>query len=246
MHKTNLGKCRTIFFDLEYYVPEELRLNDRLSYSPWERKCKLLGGSFLVTHGHAVDKSHPNVTKRKIVDLFIWEQDNEKALLEKVLELLISESNTVRKAHKNRKSAILCGVGITHSDIPVLFELFKRYHLLTNDQAFRLQNEFRTLDLSQLACCLNNNKTGFLYPETKNSIFNKYLDGKKFEKGSSVWELYEKKHFDLIKERVSDEVFSTFLCYSQLINKGRELQWTKNQYKRLMKKMGSEKVTTVA
>lgn len=43
----------------------------------------------------------------------------------------------VKNAHEGAVSAILCGIGITSSDVPILFELFKRFHILSN-QGMRL------------------------------------------------------------------------------------------------------------
>lgn len=114
-------------------------------------------------------------------------------------------------------SPILCGIGITTSDLPILIELFKRYKILTNAEAFVFQNKFRVVDLSQLSISTFNNGNNFLYPKSKNEILLKYINGKKFESGKAVWELYESKDYAGIEERVLDEVTSTHKCY-KLIN----------------------------
>lgn len=94
-----------------------------------------------------------------------------------------------------------------------MFELFKRFQVLSNAEAFAFQNAFRVIDISQLALATFNNASYFLYPKTKGHILNKYLPGTKFESGKSVWELYESKDHEGIRTRVFDEVYSTHRCY---------------------------------
>ena len=45
-----INKCRIVFFDLEFYFPEASRVKSGLCYNPWDKKCKLLGGAFLVAN----------------------------------------------------------------------------------------------------------------------------------------------------------------------------------------------------
>jgi len=134
-------------------------------------------------------------------------------LLQQIYIILKSAYDTVRNAHEGAVSPILCGIGITSSDIPILFELFKRFNILTNPEAFSFQNSFRAIDLSQLAVATFNCSSNFLYPKTKNQILNKYLPGKEFETGTSVWERYESKDYEGIQTRVLDEVYCAHRCY---------------------------------
>ena len=48
--RIKLNKCRVIFFDLEFYVPEKLRGNKGFVYNPWDKKCKLIGGAFFAAN----------------------------------------------------------------------------------------------------------------------------------------------------------------------------------------------------
>lgn len=208
-----LNKCRIIFFDLEFYVPESSRSKTGFCYNPWDKNCKLLGGSFLLANPIKDFNSPKLINTTKVTSLWLWDYNSEKELLASIYELLKTVLDIVSKAHNGMLSPILCGIGITSSDIPIIFELFKRYKILTNSEAFSLQNKFRSLDLSQLSIATFNNSSNFLYPKTKNHIFNKYLNGKNFETGKIVWDLYESKNYDSIKARVLDEVVSTHKCY---------------------------------
>ncbi len=212
-NRIRIGKCRVIFFDLEFYVPESSRSEVGFCYNPWDKSCKFLGGSFLVANPENdfhISKSEVN---RKTQSLWLWDHDSEKELLEKIYSILKAAHDKVRIAHDGAVSPILCGIGITSSDIPILFELFKRFKILSNQEAFKFQNSFRVVDLSQLAISTFNNPNNLLYPKTKSHILNKYMPDTKFETGKSVWQLYESKNYEEIQQRVVHEVFSTHRCY---------------------------------
>ncbi len=208
-----LNKCRVVFFDLEFYVPESSRKEHGFCYNPWDKKSKFLGGSFFLANPVKDFEISELKVKNKTQSLWLWNYQSEKQVLENIYQLLEEVLNTVSNAHNGMVTPILCGIGITTSDIPILLELFKRYKILTNAEAFIFQNKFRVVDLSQLAISTFNNGSYFLYPKTKNEILKKYIDGKKFESGKIVWELYESKDYAGIEERVLDEVASTHKCY---------------------------------
>jgi len=208
-----LNKCRIVFFDLEFYVPESSRNEHGFCYNPWDKKCKFLGGSFFLANPAKDFEISELKVKNNTQSLWLWNYQSEKQILEHIYSLLEEVLNTVRNAHNGMVAPILCGIGITTSDIPILLELFKRYKILTNAEAFIFQNKFRVVDLSQLAISTFNNGNYFLYPKLKNEILKKYINGKKFESGKVVWELYESKNYAGIEERVVDEVASTHKCY---------------------------------
>lgn len=211
--RTIIGKCRIIFFDLEFYVPESSRSKAGFCYNPWDDGCKLLGGSFLTANPEKDFGITESDVRKKIKSLWLWGHNSERELLQQIYNILKNAHDTVQKAHDGAISPILCGIGIASSDIPILFELFKRFNILSNPEAFAFQNKFRAIDLSQLAVATFNNSNNFLYPKTKNQILNKYLPGTKFESGKSVWELYELKDYETIQARVLSEVSLTHRCY---------------------------------
>jgi hypothetical protein len=228
-------KCRTVFFDLEYYVPESSRKDVGLNYNPWDKKCKLIGGSFLSVNPEVNFNQTNKKNKSEIKSFWIWNYNSEKELLIDIYTFIKKNSDIVRKAHQERHASILCGIGITYSDVPVLFELFKRYQILSNSQAFIFQNELRYVDLSQLALMSFNCKKDYLYPKTKSHILNKYQPGKKFECGKSVWGLYEDKNFTGIENRVVDEVMCTFFAYKSLLDDIRKFKALEASKKKRMK-----------
>ncbi len=208
-----LKKCRIIFFDLEFYVSENSRIENGFCYNPWDKNCKILGGSFLPANPEMDFDINESKVINKMQSFWLWDHHSELKVLEKIYAILKSALDMVHNAHNGMISPILCGIGITSSDVPIVFELFKRYKILTNSEAFSLQNKFRIVDLSQLSIATFNNPNNFLYPKSKSHILNKYLNSTKFDCAKSVWELYESKDYDVISTRCLDEVLATYKCY---------------------------------
>jgi hypothetical protein len=165
-----ISKCRIIFFDLEFYVPESSRTENGFCYNPWDENCKLIGGSFLLANPANDFGISDHEIQSKIKSHWLWQHGTEEKLLQAIHDTLRIAFDLVRKAHKGAVSPILCGIGITSSDIPIIFELFKRFNILSNIEAFNFQNGFRAIDLSQISVATFNNQDNFLYPKSKSHI----------------------------------------------------------------------------
>ncbi len=209
-------RCRVIFLDFEFYVPAQLRVDNTFCYNPWDKASKFLGGAIMIANPVRDFDISDQQLHNKIKSMFLWNYKSERELLVDIYNQLNKIQKQVKKSHNNRVSPIICGIGISSSDIPILFELFKRYHILSNADAFRFLNKFRLIDLSQLAIASFNNSNNFLYPKTKNELLNKYTENVKFESGTSVWGLYEEKNFKKIEKRTRAEIYETYHCYKHL------------------------------
>lgn len=230
-----ISKCRIIFFDLEFYVPENSRSKIGFNYNPWDKRSKILGGSFLIANPEKdFGITEYNIRKRT-KSFWIWNYESEKDLLLQIYKILKSTYDMVNSAHEGAVSPVLCGIGITSSDIPILFELFKRFKILTNAEAFSFQNGFRVIDLSQLSVATFNNSNYFLYPKTKSHILNKYLPDTKFETGKIVWELYESEDYEGIQARVLNEVIATHRCYELIKSNLDQFKYLERDYKKYIK-----------
>ncbi|WP_428034126.1 hypothetical protein [Amphritea sp.] len=217
-YKLKLGKCRTVFFDLEFYVPESARVETGFCYNPWDKSCKLIGGAFLIANPDKDIRISTDQVEKRIKTVWRWDCKTEKELVQRIYDMLNQALTVVHKAHQGKLAAVLSGIGISTSDVLILCDLFRRYQILDNAETFRFMNKFRIIDLSQLAIGMFNTNHDFLYPKVKNDILNKYQHGKKFESGTSVWALYEQKKFDEIEHRVIDEIASTHHCYKGMIS----------------------------
>jgi hypothetical protein len=175
-----------------------------------------LGGGFLNLNPYAIEKVQISTIKKRIKSFWLWNHNSEKDLLEKIYFYLKKISDESQNANSSIVSSVLCGIGITSADIPILFDLFKRYHLLSNAEAFDFQHSFRVIDLSQIAITTFNKNISFLYPITKDRLLNSYLNGKKFESGKCVWKHYELKQYNEIEHRVKNEILATYECYIEI------------------------------
>ena len=215
--RIKLHKCRVIFFDLEFYVPSEGRNKKGFCYNPWHDDHRLLGGSFLVANPQKDFVHNSKIDSGKVESLWLWDHESEKELLESIYGLIRSSYDVVYSAHQGKVSPVLCGIGISSSDVPILFELFKKHSLISNAEAFYFQNSLRVIDISQLSIGVFNNANRFMYPKTKKSILQKYLPERKFDDGKSVWDLYDSNNRLAIEDRVVDEVLCTYECYIKIL-----------------------------
>ncbi|MCW7552306.1 hypothetical protein NX722_06510 [Endozoicomonas gorgoniicola] len=218
------NKNRVVFFDLEYYVPEDLRQNKGLAYNPWRKDNLFLGGCFL--NASAATDLHDAFDDFSIkVDSFwLWNYPSESDLVYSVYRYLLDIFHDVQSRGDDRISPLLCGVGITHSDWPVLLDLFRKHRILDNAEAFEFQQQFRSLDLSQLVVGFCNNATNFLYPKPKNTIFGKYTPDIQFASGKEVWDLYDQQKHLTIEKRVIEEIACTHESYVSILEDIRYLK----------------------
>lgn len=228
----NYHDCRIIFLDLEFYVPESSRRTKGLSYNPWDQDCKLLGGSFFIANPTKDFKSNLDIDSDQIKSFWLWNYETEKELVIDIYNLLKQVNEEAKANNEGRVSATLCGIGIISSDIPVIFDLLKRYQLLSNAEAFYFQTEFRVIDVSNLAIPTFNHSSMFAYPKTKKDLLLKYMPGKKFESGKVVWDLYENELYDEIEYRTNDEISCTHTMYSEILNNYKHFKHLEKEDKR--------------
>ena len=233
--KINLSKCRVIFFDLEFYVPKEGRNKKGFCYNPWEEEHLLIGGEFRSANPKTELSGIKAERRPKPKSFWIWDHESEKALLQNIYSFLKTTCDLVRKPHDGRVAPVLCGIGISSSDIPIIFELFKRHNILGPAEAFEFQNLFRIVDLSQLSIATFKHSNDFLYPKVKSEILSKYLPGKKFESGKTVWDCYDSNDYSGIQSRVTDEVQCTVECYIKILSNIRKFKILEEYEKKRLK-----------
>lgn len=208
--KVDLTTAKILFFDLEYYVQENRRNVKGLKYNPWSGICSFIGGGFLSYTPNQSMKIEDTAIKSKIDCFLAWNYENERKLVVDIFKYLMDIFDDVEYGKSKGVYPVLCGIGITHSDVPALIELAKKHNIFTPEEAFSFQSRFRTVDLSVYSIGLFRSNKNFVYPQRKNTILNKIFPDKKFESGTSVWDLYENAEYGVIEDRVKSEVTSTF------------------------------------
>ncbi len=207
-------KTKVIFFDLEYYVP----LSDRdratpggMTFSPMLAGHKILGGYFLTYY-----PMQDRIGKRH--EFWEWNEGSESNLLARIFELLEREWHSI-EVKDQAGSLMLAGIGISHSDVPVLLARLIANATSHSARIFDLLFGCRQIDLSTATYCqFSFNQSYFAYPKTKSALYQKYLEGKKLESGKSVWDLYENNCFNEIAARCRSEVDDALAIYKQMFD----------------------------
>lgn len=200
---------KVIFLDLEYYVPPSDRARKTptgMLFSPFRPGHLVLGGTFM-TYFPIQDRFLPPVS------IWSWKEGSEKAALAKIFALLQKEWHIV-ESKEGLGSLMLCGIGISHSDVPTLISKLVINVVADPVRITDVMCGFRQIDLTTATYCqFAFNNSYFAYPKTKSQLYQKYLDGKKMESGKSVWELYEAKNFRAIEDRCIEEVTDALAIY---------------------------------
>lgn len=212
-----IDESKIVFFDLEYYVPENMRSKEKkgLIYNPWQDGTKLISMSYIVADPK-LDLGKESNAESKIINLSLWNYVDEKDFVLDIYTTLKKIQTEALNMTLYKVSPLLCGIGILNSDIPTLNDLYVKHSILSNEEAFIFQSNFRYLDLSSLMISLIGNSTRLVYPKEKKEIFEYYDIDEKFESGKKVWDMYENNYFSEIINRVNNEVKYTYQCYKEI------------------------------
>lgn len=222
---------KVVFFDLEYYVPLEDR--DRKSpssmkFSPYLPRHKILGGTFQ-TYFPMTD------TLRPPVQIWEWTVGSEKRVLEEILALLKCEWKGLERG--DRGGLMLCGIGISHSDVPALLAKMNTSLIDLSTRIYDYLCGCRQIDLSTATYCQFSSKTRyFSYPKSKATLYNKYLaEPSNVGPSTSVWDDYEAGRFSAIEARTQLEVDHTVSIYKRMFDIRRETEGIVARFKKLQK-----------
>jgi hypothetical protein len=216
MVEFNPDKTIIIFFDLEFYVPE----NDRetkgfsLKSNPYEPRHKLLGGVIAV-----IRPLQENAFKDIVYEHFwIWKENGEKEMLVKLYGRIQDVAKELLEKDMRQPDLIFCGYGISRFDMPVLFIRCLENNIAKSSELFSCLFTAKQVDLSNLAISLFP-RSKVMYPKTNNDV-NNYFD-KKEKKDSSmvIWEWYDKNEYSLIEKRTENEMMETIESYKLLMKK---------------------------
>lgn len=222
---------KIVFFDLEYYVPLEDRSRkapSSMKFSPYLPGHKILGGMFQ-TYFPMTDELRP------AVPIWEWKVGSEKRVLEETLSLLKREWKGLERG--DRGSLMLCGIGISHSDVPALLAKMNTSLIDLPTRIYDCLCGCRQIDLSTATYCQFSSKTRyFSYPKSKAALYNKYLvEPANVAPGTSVWDDYEAGRFGAIEARTQLEVDHTVTIYKRMFDIRRETESIAARLKKLQK-----------
>jgi hypothetical protein len=204
-----------IFFDLEFYIPEQDRNRPGASLlaNPGRTGHHLLGGVF--------SRFWP--LKDKISELsfdhfWFWDYKNEKQLLKVIFDYFKESWDSIRDKEPRHADLILCGIGISRFDLPILYirSLIKKID--TNENIFELYFKTKPVDLSNVTIPFFNREK-VMYPKTANQILTRFSLEKNLASSMNVWEKFDNKDYEWIQQRTENEVKNSIKLYTILCNR---------------------------
>lgn len=206
-------KTQIIFFDLEFYVPKKDRDGRReLKANPYKDGHFLIGGTFSKYFPLLPNNDKRNITK----EFWLWEYTNEKEMLSDILQFIDESWKLIHKSN-NQAELFYAGIGIQRADIQYLFARSKKYELKSESELFNIFYKGRFLDFENIFIPLFKNKGNMLKTKTTNDIIKKLNIPTERESSIGIWDQYDSKDYNSIKERNNNEVADLLTIYKKFI-----------------------------
>lgn len=192
-----------IFLDIEFYVPEEDRERPGASLlsNPFREGHSLLGGVFCrhfpARKGSQWEEYRP---------YWVWREGDEETVLRRIYEMFMESWERMRDKDPMQADLILCGIGISRFDIPVIFFRSMQYDFASHEDLFECYFKTKHVDLSDVGIPLFNHVGPVFYPKTANLLMKRLGIRKEKESGMRVWEMYDAGKHEEIERRTSDEI----------------------------------------
>lgn len=207
-------KTQILFFDLEFYVPEnnrEGRLG--LKANPYKNGHFLIGGTFL-RYFPLLNHEKNNIKK----EFWIWNYNNsEKEMLKDILKFVEDSWNIIRRKD-NQAELFFSGIGISRVDIQYLFARCHKFNLRSDEILFDLFYKSRFLDLETIVIPYFKNKDNMMKTKSTKEILSKFKIERERGASANIWEQYDKKDFAAIQERNINEVSDLPVMYKKILN----------------------------
>jgi len=231
MLQFNPSRTKVVFFDLEYYVPvadRRRKTQSGMLFSPVVEGHKILGGHFQ-TYFPMTD------TFGKVTTVWEWKSGTEREVLRSILRFFEGASNR-QGACSSDASLMLCGIGISHSDVPTLLSKMTTHKIAKPTRIYDVMCGSRQIDLSVATYCQFSSKQRyFSYPKSKAHLYQKYLGKPPPESGKLVWDMYDSKKYAEIEARCADEVSDIAQIYKAMFDLKRRTENDLSRLKRLVK-----------
>ncbi|MCW7498591.1 hypothetical protein ND860_18800 [Leptospira levettii] len=208
-----LSKRRTIilFFDLEFYVPKNERLNrDGFLANPYNNENIIIGGTFI--------RNFPlnSETEDETLKFWIWNYNfDEKLMLTEILQF-IKESWSIVNSIPDHYPLMACGIGISRIDISYLFGRISHYNIEEKSKLFEILNLMRLIELENLTVPFFRSYNDLIITKNTSQINDKFKINRKREPSKKIWDYYDEKNFVAIEKRNTEEVLDQVLVYKNI------------------------------
>jgi len=206
------SKICVLFFDLEFYVPENDRNIKGIRANPYKNGHFLIGGTFIFFNPLSEDGNEIDIFKH-----WIWDYENENTMIKAILENIIPSIDE-KEITNILNNTIICGNGITTLDIPYLFGRCQKDNIDLAVNLYHWLNGFKIVDLQNVGIPFFKYDDSLLYPITKEEMNNLFLNklGKN-EMKKLVWDYYDKNEYNSIMKNNLDEVLYNLEIYKVII-----------------------------
>jgi hypothetical protein len=163
------NKTIVIFFDLEFYVPQEERIVEHgFQANPYKDKDIIIGGTFIKYL--PLNEKHED----EIFKYWIWDYEfNEKNMLIDIVKLF-NDSWDIVKSLEGQCDLMVCGIGISRIDLAYLFGRCIKNNIENAENLFVILNHLRIIELENLILPLFKTKNELLYPKNTSEINDKF------------------------------------------------------------------------
>jgi hypothetical protein len=220
---SNIGKVtrrydenifRILFFDLEFYVPEQDRNIQGIRANPYKNGHFLIGGTF-VSYYPFIEQE-----KKEIHKHWIWDYEDEEELLKAILSDIVSFTDD-KKVKEIIRNTLICGDRIGRLDIPYLYGRCLKNNIDTDENLFYFLNRFDIIDLDNIIIPFIKNNGKPLFPVSKEMSSHLFLN--KIccnEMKTLVWDYYDNKNYQAIMDHNEEETVDNFNIYKVLVKYG--------------------------
>jgi len=201
-----------IYFDLEFFVPQEDRQTDRkMKCNPNKPEHILLGGVFY--QGEL--GSRPDATK--LQELWLWQmKEFDRIDVTKAEQQLLQIINKIFDGQAKNGVVKTVGIGVSRFDLPALYHRSVQYNLASDEKLYERFFGGFPIDLSLAAIGLLDNPKYGLEPVPANELYQNFGIISEKEPGSSIWEYYDDELYGLIENRTRSEVLNLMTLFQMI------------------------------
>lgn len=193
----------TVFFDIECYVPPEGRHSGMSSmiFNPAREDNFVLGGVF--RRGFPLQNKLDQPWQ-----VWNWDRKDERSTLQQIYDHYRESWRLIEGKTDQNPDLILVGTGISRLDVPALYVRSAMHQIDSESALYETYFKTKMVDLGDVGIPLfqNNPAIYAIYPKTTNALISRLKLQKRKTSGKSVWDMYDSKEFEAIKERTASEV----------------------------------------
>ena len=204
-----------IYLDTECYVPLQDRGHSQgsLIVNPGNLRHFLLGGVFrreFPLQNRVFQPEH----------IWNWGIDNEKDTLVKIYEYFRQSWKMIEGKSPRHPDLTLIGFGISRFDIPMIFLRSLLNRVDSTEKLYEAYFKTKIVDLGNVGIPLfPKSQYRVLYPTLVNDLTLRLRIENRKPSGKGVWDMYDAREFDAIKERTADEVEMVRKISSRIISR---------------------------